>query len=70
MAAEWEGCEDCMSSGGHRDMYGEGTCGVCGGTGRRPANEEAWDVVRRREQARQDAIYAQIQREMDFGPGW
>ena len=64
---EWEACEDCMGSGGHRDEYGEGSCGACGGRGRLPVNEAAREVVREREERRQEAIYRQAEREYEDG---
>lgn len=65
MAAEWYPCEDCMASGGQRNEYGEGNCGTCGGSGRLPGNQAAFDILAQEEERRQDAIYASLERDYD-----
>ena len=67
---EWDTCEDCMGSGGHRDAYGEGTCSSCGGRGRMPGNEAAREQAKKQEQDRQDAIYRDVQRAYEYGEDW
>ena len=62
---EYDSCEDCMGSGGHRDSYGEGNCGACSGTGHRPSNEAAYEEVRQRQEARNESFYESARRAMD-----
>jgi len=66
MAAEWDQCEDCFGTGGHRDSYGEGQCGNCGGRGRVPANGAAIAQLTRDETKRQQAIERMVTREYDY----
>ncbi len=61
----WDACEDCLATGGLRDAHGEGSCGSCGGTGRRPANAAAREEVRRAEAQRVDAMYDRAEAELD-----
>ncbi len=65
MAAEYDQCEDCLGTGGHRDEHGEGDCGTCGGSGRNPANEAARKEVSGRISQREAAIWKMVTREMD-----
>ena len=43
MNPEWDTCEDCMGTGGMRNLDPDGDCGSCGGRGRMPANQAARD---------------------------
>lgn len=60
--AEWWTCEDCMGTG-RGPGYVE--CGACGGDGQFPADAEADNIVRAREDDRREAAYARAARAYD-----
>lgn len=63
--AEYDACEDCLGTGGHRDQYGAGECGACGGTGRLPVNRAARTQELARQRRREDWAYEQAERDYD-----
>lgn len=64
---EYDTCEDCMGTGGHRDPNGEGSCFACGGKGRIASDTEAQEYERERYEQQQDALYARLERQYDEG---
>ena len=64
---EYDPCEDCMGSGGHRDYNGDGSCFACGGKGRIPSNKEAVLLENERETSRTEAIWQQARSDANEG---
>ncbi len=62
---EWDTCEDCLGTGGHRTESGEGSCGACGGSGRLPANEQAHVEKQQAAEQREIAAFRQAERDLD-----